>query len=155
MRESLLSFFFIIITLNSLYASASKIQAVTLTPKGSLLTAGSFTIDLGEPDDVTVPTAWQGPLHITGLDGRSCTANDDIAIIEKPFVLQHNHFLYVSTYSGSHGRLFVVDARNCAVKWKSPLYIGNPIISGDRLVLPGNKPTLIGPDGMPEVAPLQ
>lgn len=120
-----------------------------LAPSGSVARAGGYTFALGEADDAATPRAWQGPLSITGQGGRRCAVSDDVAIIERPMALVGGHLLYVSTYSGSENTLFVVDARDCTVRWTSPHYAGAARIGTKALVLPGVRTFAIGQDGLP------
>ena len=75
--------------------SASAAIAARFAPieiaTGSIARANGYTIDLGEPDDQKTPRAWQGPLKITAPTGRTCTASDDVAIIERPLSLVQGH----------------------------------------------------------------
>ena len=120
-----------------------------LTVHGSVVQAGGYRLDLGEADDPVHPQAWQGPIQITASDGHSCTVSDDVAIVSPPLLLTHGSLLYVNTYSGSTNRLFVVDARNCDIKWISPGFAGTPHVAGDTLYLPDVTTVTISPSGVP------
>ncbi len=120
-----------------------------LTAHGSMVQAGGYRLDLGEADDPLHPQAWQGPIQITSSDGHSCTVSDDVAIVSPPLLLTQGSLLYVNTYSGSTNRLFVVDARNCGIKWTSPEFAGTPSVAGDTLYLPDITTVTIPPNGVP------
>ncbi|MBO1359099.1 hypothetical protein J2D73_04715 [Acetobacter sacchari] len=124
----------------------------TLSPVDSQISAGSYTIALGETDDPKAPRTWEGPIEITTRGGSHCVVNDEVSLIEKPMALVGGHYLYVPTYSGSEGALYVVDADTCAVAWKSKSYVGKIYFSGDRVVIPGQPWMKIGLRGVPTPA---
>ncbi len=111
--------------------------------------AGSYHLDLGEPDDPKTPRAWQGPIRITSAGKTGCTVSEDVAIVEKPLSMAQGHLLYVTTYSGSEAQVYVVDAATCAVRWTSPGFVGAPRITAGILTLPGHRPVEVGADGLP------
>ncbi|GBQ93917.1 hypothetical protein AA23498_1872 [Acetobacter nitrogenifigens DSM 23921 = NBRC 105050] len=124
----------------------------TLSPVDSQISAGSYTIALGETDDPKAPRTWEGPIEITTRGGSHCVVNDEVSLIEKPLALVGGHYLYVPTYSGSEGALYVVDADTCAVAWKSKNYVGKIHFSGDWVVIPGQPRMKIGLRGVPTPA---
>ena len=133
----------------SAFASGHAPTMRSLDPHGSTATVAGYTIDLGEPDDPKSPRAWQGPIRITQAGKTGCTVSDDVAIVEKPLKLMADHLLYVTTYSGSESKLYVVDAKDCSVRWTSSSFIGRPSIGSTALTLPGADRLRIDPDGMP------
>jgi hypothetical protein len=103
----------------------------TLAPHGSEVQAGAAMVNLGEADNASSPTAWQGPL-VAG----ACTL--DLGIIEPPLLLAQTNLLYVPTYSGSVRTLTLVDLNACAVRWKSATFSG-PLKIGPRTLQLGAK----------------
>ncbi len=130
-------------------ASGTGPALVALVPTGSSVEAGGYHLDLGEPDGSRASRAWQGPIRITSAGTAACTVNEDVAIVERPLSMTRSHLLYVTTYSGSEVRVYVVDAATCAVKWTSPSFEGAPTIAAGTLTLPGHRPFKIGADGLP------
>lgn len=122
---------------------------VPLHVTGSSVVAGPYRLDLGEPDDPGSARSWQGPIRIAATGKSACTVGDDVSIIEMPMSLVDNHLVYVTTYSGSESRLFVIDAATCDTKWKSPLFTGRPGMEGRSLSLPGTHGFVIGHSGLP------
>jgi hypothetical protein len=132
-------------------ASGTAPAFVEVLPHGALADAGRYRLDLGEPDDPNSPRAWQGPVRITGNNTR-CTVSDDVAIIERPMAIMDDRLLYLTTYSGSEVRVYVVDAATCAIAWTSPSVVGTPTMTGTILTLPGHRPYSIGSKGLPQHA---
>ncbi len=122
----------------------------TIHPGKTAIAAGTYHLDLGDADDPANPRSWQGPIRITRANHPACTVSDDVSIIEPPIRLTRHHLLYVSTYSGSENRLYVVDARDCAIRWTSPFFNGASTIVGHTLELPGAGAFSIDANGIPE-----
>ena len=138
-----------IVVAGAALASGARPAFVQVIPHGSSVEAGSYHLDLGEPDDPKAPRAWQGPIRITSAGKTGCTVSGDVAIVERPLSLVQGHLLYVTTYSGSEAQVYVVDAQTCAVKWTSPSFAGAPRIMAGALTLPGHRPIRVGADGLP------
>jgi hypothetical protein len=111
-------------------SAAESCKIEMLTPKGNTVSAGPYTLDLGEADDRNQPTAWQGPLT-TG----QCSL--DISIITKPMALGASRYLFVRSYSGSNDTVAIADLHNCAILWTSKPFSGKWSISSRELVLAG------------------
>jgi hypothetical protein len=99
-----------------------------LVPRDNNVTAGTATIHLGDADQPSAPTAWQGSLK-TG----TCTF--DIGIIEQPMALTPAQLLYVTTYSGSMRTVTLFDLNKCSVHWKSAPFAGKVVLMDSALTL--------------------
>lgn len=119
------------IVMSSLVAQA-ECKLRTLTPSGNSVQVGAATLDLGEADNASTPSAWQGPL-VAG----ACSLN--LGIIEPPLVLTPTDLVYVPTYSGSVRRLTLVDFGRCSVRWKSAPFSGDLKIGSHELNLGGKR----------------
>jgi hypothetical protein len=98
-------------------AAGAHCSLQMLAPQDGKITAGATTITLGEPDDPSLPAAWQGPLR-----AGACTF--DIGIIEQPLALTPEQRMYVTTYSGSVRTVTLFDLNTCSVHWKSAPFAG-------------------------------
>jgi hypothetical protein len=90
------------------------------------------TISLGEADDASRPTAWQGPLQ-----AGACSF--DIGIIEQPIALAPGQLLYVTTYSGSMRMIRLFDLRACSIKWSSKPFAGQVRLTPTSLTMGARK----------------
>jgi len=99
-----------------------------LVPHGSAVTVGRSTVKLGDADEPSAPTAWQGP-----LTAGACTF--EIGIIEQPLALTPSRLLYVTTYSGSSRTVALFDLNTCSVRWKSDPFNGKVALTGSTLTL--------------------
>ena len=149
MKASVLGVLGVIVIAGSALASDAGPAFVQVIPHGSSVEAGSYHLDLGEPDDLKAPRAWQGPIKITSAGKTGCTVSEDVAIVERPLSLIQGRLLYVTTYSGSEAQVYVVDAATCAVKWTSPRFVGAPRIMAGALTLPGHRSFKVRADGLP------
>jgi hypothetical protein len=108
---------------------------------------GRYHIDPGEADDIYRPTAWQGPIKIMQPDGTSCHTDEDVNIIQAPLYTD-DYRLIVSTYSGSHQTLYIVDKATCHTLWTSDEFSGSVGLKGNKLYI--NKvPHKFGRDCLP------
>jgi hypothetical protein len=124
----------------------------SVSPAGSSLAAGAFTIELGAPDDPAHPVNWLGPMIVTAPGGKHCSVSEDVAILTRPFFLVHGDILYVNTSSGSESTVYAINLKTCAVAWTSPNFVGLPTLSGTRISLPGTGNFVIGKQGLPKPA---
>ncbi|MFM0290757.1 hypothetical protein [Paraburkholderia megapolitana] len=116
-------------------------------PGAGKVSARHVTIDLGSGDPSEKPTAWIGPMSLTGPSGKSCSVDPDVSIIERPIYTDGQH-VFVTTYSGSNRVVYAIDATSCDVLWKSASFSGPVKLSGNRLRL--DKQTVkLGPDCVP------
>ena len=152
MKASLLGVLGSAAVIGTALASGTGPAFVQVIPHGSSADAAGYHIDLGEPDDPKTPRAWQGPIRITSTGRAGCMVSEDVAIVEGPLSLVQGRLLYVTTYSGSEAKVYVVDALTCATKWTSPSFVGAPRITAGTLTLPGLHSLRVGTDGLP-VAP--
>jgi hypothetical protein len=106
----------------------AKCKLELLVPKAGVVRVGSADVILGEEDNPTSPTAWQGPL-VAG----ACKFN--LGIIENPLALANGRLLYVPTYSGNMRQLALVDLQSCSQKWTSGAFSGELNIGADLLRL--------------------
>jgi hypothetical protein len=113
-------------------AARAECNLQALTPHGSEMRAGAASVNLGEADNASSPTAWQGPL-VAG----ACTL--DVGIIEPPLLLAQGKLLYVPSYSGSVRTLTLVDLNTCSVRWKSMAFSGRLTIGPRALHLGGRR----------------
>lgn len=117
-------------------AIASSCDLNPLTIAQSAATGGNITVALGEADSADHPSAWQGPLQITVGHAASCTASEDVAIVEQPLMLGSG-VLFVPTYSGSNKQLYALDTQTCKVIWQSSVYAGVTRFGHGELTLGG------------------
>ncbi|WP_219909852.1 hypothetical protein [Trinickia symbiotica] len=101
--------------------------------EGSIGKVGNVTIELGESIGKPTPTAWQGPMTISIAAAPACTVSDDVSIVEGPIALAGG-ILYVPTYSGSTSIVYAVEAKTCAVIWRSKDYEGAAAFKPGRLI---------------------
>ena len=141
----------VVMALLGIRALAADPTFESLAPHESQIRSGSYDIDLGEADDPKVPRAWKGPIRIQRPDGQTCQVKDDVAIMEQPMAMVQKHLLYVTTYSGSEVRVYVVDADDCKVKWSSRKFEGTPKLDAKALILPQSQPLPIGENGLPVI----
>jgi hypothetical protein len=120
-----------------------------LDATGHTATAGSLVLDLGEADDEQKPTAWQGPITVSKDSQKICTVSDEVSIVSRPLMVVNGRYLYISTYSGSEGVLYVVDSADCAVKWRSPKFVGVPVFKDDSFRLGKEKAIQVGGECLP------
>ena len=111
-----------------------------------MVQAGGYRLDLGDPDKDN--RVFEGPIKITGSDGKSCTVDDNVSIVMLPLSLLNGKLLYVTTYSGSEIRVQVVDVATCAVKWTSPEFEGVPTFTATAVHFP-SRTLAIGKSGLP------
>ena len=149
MRAGVLGALGSVAVIGTALASGTGPAFVQVIPHGSSADAAGYHIDLGEPDDPKTPRAWQGPIRITSTGRAGCMVSEDVAIVEGPLSLVQGRLLYVTTYSGSEAKVYVVDAQTCAVKWTSPSFVGAPRITAGTLTLPDHRPLGVGADGLP------
>lgn len=108
--------------------AAARCTLKPLVPHGSSVIAGTATINLGDADESTAPTAWQGPL-------KAGTCTFDIGIIEQPMALTPVQSVYVTTYSGSMRTVTLLDLNKCSVRWKSAPFVGKVALMNSALRL--------------------
>jgi hypothetical protein len=125
---------------NSIAAPGCALKS--LAPHGSTLTVGVSTINLGEADDPSAPTAWQGPLT-------AGTCSLEVGTIEQPMALTPSQLLYVTTYSGSLRTVALFDLNKCSVRWKSGPFGGKVAFTDSALVL-GQKKIPINDQCLPK-----
>jgi hypothetical protein len=117
---------------------------------GAYLDFGNFRAHLISDSDPGNSTAWEGPMVITGAEGKSCSA--EISIISPPFFMAGTHDLFATTYSGSENVLYLVDARNCNLVWSSDEFTGDPkLVGGNSFHFLDAKPVEISSDCTPVV----
>lgn len=108
-------------------ATAAPCALLPVTTWYNTIFAGPYRLQF---DDHQPPgphgTAWVSniSMRIAHPDGSSCFASEDVDIVTLPIYITAGHYLYINTYGGSVGTLFVVDARNCATIWRSPEQYG-------------------------------
>ena len=149
MKAGVLSVLGSVAVIGTALAAGTGLAFVQVIPHGSSADAAGYHLDLGEPDDPRMARAWQGPIRITSTGRAGCTVSEDVAIVEGPLSLVQGRLLYVTTYSGSEAKVYVVDAQTCAVKWTSPSFVGAPRITAGTLTFPGLRPLRVGADGLP------
>ncbi|MGJ7918479.1 hypothetical protein ACI48D_23790 [Massilia sp. LXY-6] len=130
MKTSLPSLFCFVMTaaLAPNSPAAARCTLKPLAPHESKLIAGTATINLGDADEPSAPTAWQGPL-------KAGTCSFDIGIIEQPMALTPAQLLYVTTYSGSMRTVTLFDLNTCSVRWKSEPFAGKVALMDSALTL--------------------
>jgi hypothetical protein len=121
--------------------AAARCTLKPLVPHDSNITAGAATINLGDADEPSAPTAWQGPL-------KAGTCTFDIGIIEQPMALTPAQFLYVTTYSGSMRTVTLFDLNKCSVRWKSMPFAGKVALMDSALTL-GQKRIVLNDQCLP------
>ncbi len=127
------------------FASAPAWAGVTVLPvpldgRTSLVAAGRYQLDLGEGSASPNRPVWEGPVKIKSPNGKTCTVDENVAVIEPPLNLVDGHLFYFSTYSGSDSQVYVVDADNCVVRWAGPIYSGPaPRIVTGKLIMEGEE----------------
>jgi hypothetical protein len=95
-------------------------------------TAGSLQVDLGDGNDPTKPTVWEGPIVIT--KGRaSCTVDEKVSLLNGAMWFDGSKFL-VGTFSGSSDVLYAVDS-NCKILWNSDSYTGKAFVDATGITL--------------------
>ena len=119
-----------------------------LTPQGTHMRAAGYDLDLGDGDPADRPTAWSGPVKVSG-GSSPCTVSDDVAVVTTPLAWTAGRFAYLNTYSGSYGRVYAVDLRDCAVRWTSPRFIGVAHFDATGIVLPGGRRVRVSATGLP------
>ncbi|MEP7221124.1 MAG: hypothetical protein ABI673_00505 [Novosphingobium sp.] len=107
-------------------------------------------LSIDNPDSDTLPTAWQGPIHLKSSKGFSCDFAEDIGIISKPFLFDGNDRLFFTAYSGSNQNAFLLGIQECKILWKSTTFGAGSISSPapSQLNVAG-KNMLLKPDCVP------
>jgi hypothetical protein len=112
------------------------------------LSIGNFSLDLGESDGDPQPTAWMGPISIGQEHGSTCTVTPDVSIMERPIFSDGKH-LMVTTYSGSHHVVYIIDQKSCNVLWKSEKFWGNVKLHNKMLHM-ADQQVKLGSDCLPK-----
>jgi hypothetical protein len=134
----------------SAHATDDACSLQPLHPAGSSVDAGSLHLDLGAPDNVSKPTAWEGPITVSRQGRKVCTVKDNVAIVSPPLMLGNRRFLLVPTYSGSESIFYVVDTQDCSVRWQSQPYAGDAVIKKNTVDLHDAGRARIGAQCVPD-----
>lgn len=144
----------LLLALASLAAGAAHADGAApalqrLTPYDGHVRAAGYDLDLGDADRPgRAATAWSGPVKVS-RGAKSCTVSDDVAVVTQPIASAAGRFAYLSTYSGSYGRVYAVDLQDCAVRWTSPSYVGHARFEPTGLTLPGGRKLKLSALGLP------
>ncbi len=117
--------FFTVMTITGCSDSAEPVKKTTASIDLNLcqqqlehtdLYFDSVKVRIFEPDDLSSPTAWQGPVCIAGLNNDfSCIA--DLSIVKKVSQTQENGKLkVVDTFSGSETQQYQIDFDTCKLE---------------------------------------
>jgi hypothetical protein len=123
------------VALASIAPAHAECNLQLLAPNDSKITVGATTVLLGEADEPSQASAWQGPLR-----AGACTF--DVGIIEQPIALAPSQLMYVTTYTGSLRTVSLFDLKTCTVRWKSAPFAGVVALTPTALKMGGKSITL-------------
>lgn len=110
--------------------------------------AAGLAFSLGDADDASRPTAWQGPLTVKRSGHKDCTLEPQVGILSRPFLYDASGRLFVSTYSGSNSQVELLDLDRCQVVWVSQRFAGVVTLQKGRIHA-GRQVWRTGPNCMP------
>ncbi|MET0179848.1 MAG: hypothetical protein ABW194_05125 [Novosphingobium sp.] len=83
---------------------------------------GSLLLVIDGADDSAMPSAWQGPMHVSVNGEKTCVLSDESGIISGPFLFDGQDALFFTSYSGSNQQAKMLAISQCKIKWKSEAF---------------------------------
>jgi hypothetical protein len=93
----------------------------SLFVSGRISTGGPLSLILGDG----VHDWGEGPITILNAGQKRCTVSPDVSLVGKQILLTDNGYLFVDTYSGSSLDLYMIDTKDCSIRWTSNSNIDN------------------------------